>query len=112
MKVIIDNMMNLELLFFAEATTGNQQYRQIAISHADKTMQNHIRADGTPYVVCSMVWFLILIRVLVGRFLISCCRIQCIDRKGDRTENLPGLFRHKVSQRSFRPVLLAKSMRV
>lgn len=50
MKVIIDNMMNLEVLFVAEALTGNRTYRDIAISHADKTMQNHIRADGQlPY---------------------------------------------------------------
>jgi hypothetical protein len=45
--VIIDNMMNLEVLFDAADLTGNDTLRQIAISHADKTMINHVRADGT-----------------------------------------------------------------
>ncbi|KAI0329874.1 d-4,5 unsaturated-glucuronyl hydrolase-like protein [Cubamyces sp. BRFM 1775] len=45
-QVIIDNMMNLEVLFASEALTGNHTLRDIAISHADKTMVNHIRADG------------------------------------------------------------------
>ena len=45
-QVIIDNMMNLEVLFYGEALTGNSTWRDMAISHADKTMQNHIRADG------------------------------------------------------------------
>ncbi|KAI9056950.1 glycoside hydrolase family 88 protein [Trametes sanguinea] len=48
-QVIIDNMMNLEVLFASEALTGNQTLRDIAISHADKTMVNHIRADGGSY---------------------------------------------------------------
>lgn len=38
--------MNLEVLFNAADLTGNDTLRQIAISHADKTMMNHIRADG------------------------------------------------------------------
>lgn len=45
-KVIIDNMMNLEVLFQSEALTGNHTLREIAISHANTTMKNHIRADG------------------------------------------------------------------
>ena len=45
-QVIIDNMMNLEVLFASANLTGNDTLRQIAISHADKTMQNHVRADG------------------------------------------------------------------
>jgi len=45
-RVIIDNMMNLEVLFQSEKLTGNHTLRQIAISHADTTMKNHIRADG------------------------------------------------------------------
>ena len=39
-------MMNLELFFVGEEMTGNRVYRQHAISHADKTMQNHVRPDG------------------------------------------------------------------
>lgn len=48
-QVIIDNMMNLEVLFNAADLTGNDTLRQIAISHADKTMMNHIRADGSSF---------------------------------------------------------------
>ncbi len=43
--VIIDNMMNLELLFFASKATGDDKYRKIAISHADSTLKYHIRED-------------------------------------------------------------------
>jgi hypothetical protein len=47
--VIIDNMMNLELLLFAAQNGGNSAWRDMAISHASKTMQNHVRADGSTY---------------------------------------------------------------
>ncbi len=47
--VIIDNMMNLELLFWASRVSGNQKYRDIAISHADKTIENHFRKDYSSY---------------------------------------------------------------
>ena len=43
--VIIDNMMNLEMLFWASEQTNNPKYREIAISHADKTLKNHFRED-------------------------------------------------------------------
>ncbi|MDB6169587.1 MAG: glucuronyl hydrolase [Verrucomicrobia bacterium] len=47
--VIIDNMMNLELLCWA-ARAGNQpRYREIAVAHADTTLRNHFRADGSSY---------------------------------------------------------------
>lgn len=47
--VIIDNMMNLELLFFASNASGDDTYRKVAISHAEKTMKNQIRKDGSSY---------------------------------------------------------------
>src|SRR5438045_4645244 len=47
--VIIDNMMNLELLFFAAQNGGNPNWRTMAINHAVKTMENHVRADGSTY---------------------------------------------------------------
>lgn len=51
--VIIDNMMNLELLFFASKVTGDQRYKNIALSHAEHTMKNQIRDDYSSYhVVC------------------------------------------------------------
>lgn len=47
--VIIDNMMNLELLFKVSEMTGDPTYRNIAISHADKTLENHYRDDFSTY---------------------------------------------------------------
>jgi unsaturated chondroitin disaccharide hydrolase len=47
--VIIDNMMNLELLLFAAQNGGDPAWRTMAISHAVKTMQNHVRPDGSTF---------------------------------------------------------------
>ena len=47
--VIIDNMMNLELLMWAAKNGGDSKLREIAVSHADKTLAQHFRADGTAY---------------------------------------------------------------
>jgi unsaturated chondroitin disaccharide hydrolase len=47
--VIIDNMMNLELLFFASKVTGDSSFRNIAIRHAVTTMKNHLRPDYSSY---------------------------------------------------------------
>jgi unsaturated chondroitin disaccharide hydrolase len=50
--VIIDNMMNLELLFWASKQTGDPIYREIAITHALTTMENQFRDDySTVHVV-------------------------------------------------------------
>lgn len=43
--VIIDNMMNLELLFEASKLTGDSSFYKIAVSHADQTLKNHFRPD-------------------------------------------------------------------
>ena len=51
--VIIDNMMNLELLFFASRETGDTSFRHIAITHANNTLKNQIRKDYSSFhVVC------------------------------------------------------------
>jgi unsaturated chondroitin disaccharide hydrolase len=47
--VIIDNMMNLELLFFATGATGDSSFYKIAVSHAKTTMKNHFRSDNSSY---------------------------------------------------------------
>ena len=47
--VIIDNMMNLELLFAASKFTGDSSFYKIATSHADMTMKNHYRPDYSSY---------------------------------------------------------------
>ena len=51
--VIIDNMMNLDLLFSASKLTGDPKYKEVAIKHADKTMPNHFRDDYTCWHVVS-----------------------------------------------------------
>lgn len=53
-QVIIDNMMNLQLLMWASKNGGTSavagwSLAQIATSHADKTLANHVRADGSTY---------------------------------------------------------------
>jgi unsaturated chondroitin disaccharide hydrolase len=47
--VIVDNLMNLELLTFAAHESGESRLADIAVSHADKTLQNHFRADFSSY---------------------------------------------------------------
>ncbi len=47
--VIIDNMMNLELLMFAYAETQEERFREIAVSHANRTIENHFRPDGSSF---------------------------------------------------------------
>ncbi|OLD58487.1 MAG: hypothetical protein AUI33_17580 [Ignavibacteria bacterium 13_1_40CM_2_61_4] len=49
--VIIDNMMNLEILFWAARHGGDPAWYDMAVSHALKTRQNHVRADGSTYQV-------------------------------------------------------------
>ena len=51
--VIIDNMMNLEMLFWASKHTGDPVYRDVAVRHADITMQNHFRDDASSFHVVS-----------------------------------------------------------
>ena len=47
--VIIDNMMNLELLFWAFRESGDSLFYHIAVSHARTTMKNHFRDDYSSY---------------------------------------------------------------
>lgn len=51
--VIIDNMMNLDLLFNVSKATGNDAYKNLAIKHAITTMHNHFRPDYTCWHVVS-----------------------------------------------------------
>ena len=51
--VIIDNMMNLELLTWASKTTGDNRFHDIAVTHANTTMENHFRDDYSCYHVVS-----------------------------------------------------------
>jgi len=47
--VIIDNMMNLELLFEATRLSGDSSFYRIAVNHANTTMKNHFRKDYSSY---------------------------------------------------------------
>jgi len=47
--VIIDNMMNLELLFEATKLSGDSTFYKIAVSHADRTLKEQFRKDGSCY---------------------------------------------------------------
>jgi len=47
--VIIDNMMNLELLTSAAREANDPHLRDIALSHADKTLANHFRPDTSTW---------------------------------------------------------------
>ncbi len=47
--VIIDNMMNLELLYVATELTGDQGFADVATRHAQTTLQNHFRDDYSSF---------------------------------------------------------------
>jgi len=47
--VIVDNMMNLELLFWAARNGGTKDMYDIAVRHAETTMRTHIRPDGSTF---------------------------------------------------------------
>lgn len=47
--VIVDNMMNLELLFAATRLSRDSSFYKIAMSHANTTLKNHFRPDFSSY---------------------------------------------------------------
>ncbi|MFT4204866.1 MAG: glycoside hydrolase family 88 protein [Chitinophagaceae bacterium] len=47
--VIIDNMMNLELLFWATRHSGDSSFYKVAVTHANTTMKNHFRDDYSSF---------------------------------------------------------------
>ncbi len=48
-NTIIDNMINLEMMFWAAENGGSQDLRDLSIMHADTTMRYHFRPDGSSY---------------------------------------------------------------
>lgn len=48
-RVIIDNMMNLEMLLWAAENGGDQKLRDLSLAHANTTLKNHFRPDGSNY---------------------------------------------------------------
>jgi unsaturated chondroitin disaccharide hydrolase len=47
--VIVDNLMNLELLFWAARHGGNPAWHGMAHSHALRTLREHVRPDGSTF---------------------------------------------------------------
>mgnify|MGYP002622233692 CR=1 FL=1 len=48
-NTIMDNMINLELLFWAAENGGDHRLHDIAVHHAETTMRNHFRPDYTSF---------------------------------------------------------------
>ncbi len=48
-NTIMDNMINLEMLFWAANNGGNPYLHDIAVKHAETTMEHHFRPDYTSY---------------------------------------------------------------
>ena len=48
-NTIMDNMMNLDIMFWAAKNGGNKLLYDLAVTHAKTTMQNHFRPDGSCY---------------------------------------------------------------
>lgn len=47
--VIIDNMMNLEYLFWAAKATGDPSFYDMSVTHAQTTIKYHFREDASTY---------------------------------------------------------------
>jgi unsaturated chondroitin disaccharide hydrolase len=48
-RVIVDNLMNLELLFWASKHGGDPAWYGMALSHALRTARSHVRGDGSTF---------------------------------------------------------------
>ncbi len=48
-KLIIDSMMNIPMLYWAAQEHKDDRYKQMAMNHADKIIETHIREDGTSH---------------------------------------------------------------
>jgi unsaturated chondroitin disaccharide hydrolase len=48
-NTIMDNMINLELLFWASKNGGGKKLYDMAVKHAETTMRNHFRSDYSSY---------------------------------------------------------------
>ena len=90
--VIIDNMMNLELLFKATEFSGDSTYAKIAISHADKTLENHFRPDYSCYHVVGY-------DPGTGEVLRRCAARGCADEAGGASGQSWALYGYTVAYR-------------
>ena len=47
--LLCGQMMNLELLWYTSMVTGNASWHQMALAHANRTMHEHVREDGSTW---------------------------------------------------------------
>ncbi|MEM9666914.1 MAG: glucuronyl hydrolase [Bacteroidota bacterium] len=47
--VIVDNLMNLEMLYWAAANGGDASWADLATNHAQRSLREHVRPDGTTF---------------------------------------------------------------
>ncbi len=71
-NTIMDNMINLEMLFWAAKNGANPKLAEMAVSHADTTMRYHFREDYTSYHVA-------VYDTLSGTFLRGCTHQGAAD---------------------------------
>ena len=90
--VIIDNMMNLELLFWAFQETGDSLYYKVAISHADHTLKNHYRKDYSS-------WHVVDYDTLTGNVLCKCTHQGYSDSSSWARGQAWGLYGFTMSYR-------------
>ena len=64
-NTIIDNLMNLELLFWASRNGGGRHLYDIAVKHAETTMENHFREDWS-------CWHVAVYDSVTGEFIKGC----------------------------------------
>ncbi len=74
-NTIIDNLMNLELLFWAAKNGGKQEYYDIAVRHATVTLNNQIRPDYTH-------WHVVAYDTITGK------AVQKVTHQGYSDESL------------------------
>lgn len=74
-NTIIDNLMNLELLFWAAKNGGSQEHYNIALNHATVTLKNQIRPDYTH-------WHVVAYDTITGN------AVQKVTRQGYSDESL------------------------
>ncbi|WP_171650976.1 glycoside hydrolase family 88 protein [Paenibacillus foliorum] len=48
-RIIIDCLMNLPLLYWAYEHTGKEEYKEVAVAHADKSRRFLVRGDDSSY---------------------------------------------------------------
>lgn len=91
-NTIMDNLINLEMLFWA-AKNGNKPYlKEIAVSHADKTMANQFRPDHTSYHV-------VVYDTLTGDFVRGCTHQGYADESMWARGQAWGIYGYTVAYR-------------